>query len=412
MTLLVGIMLATLALVNALHAKSYLYPPVIFSAVWAFLLVGLALSGQVFYHLSFLVLVIFFLGALAFSFGGWTALIITLNKTTDMTTASPRYGRRFVEIALNWGLAAQLVIAPFYFHQLKTMSSLSGAESLMVGIRFMTVFGTGKEASFGVFAYIVALVTFLALIAYYECDDTAAKQIRASLYILVAIAYQLMSASRTGAVLAVISLAIISVIKNGRIRLRTVVVGVVVFLLVFSIPAVLLKKGGSLEQTVAENFYSIAESVRNYTLPSLVAFDQTLTTAEPASKPLSFRFFYALAQSLGANIDVPSPILDYAFTPIPTNVYTTYYYYYSDFGLAGTAIVMFALGILCTFVYLYAMSGEPRGVFLYALVAGSLILSGLNEPFLFAASFWIQAVLFVFIIYSPMLNRMFRTGEN
>jgi len=142
MTLLVGIMLATLALVNALHAKSYLYPPVIFSAVWAFLLVGLALSGQVFYHLSFLVLVIFFLGALAFSFGGWTALIITLNKTTDMTTASPRYGRRFVEIALNWGLAAQLVIAPFYFHQLKTMSSLSGAESLMVGIRFMTVFGT------------------------------------------------------------------------------------------------------------------------------------------------------------------------------------------------------------------------------------------------------------------------------
>jgi oligosaccharide repeat unit polymerase len=404
-------MLACLSIMNYVHSKSYLYPPVIFSTVWAFLLLGLVLSGQVFYPLSFLALTIFFFGALAFSIGGLTALHITTHQRSADTVFSLDYGKSFINKVLNLGLVAQLAIAPLYFRQLKAMSSQSGAESLMVGVRLLTVLGTGKEASFGVFAYLIAIVTFLALVAFYECDDTFANRARAALYILIALVYQIMSASRTGAVLAVISLVIIAIIKSGRIRLRTAVAGVVVFLLVFSIPAVLLNKGGSLEQTVAENFYGIAESVRNYTLPSLVAFDQTLVAAEPSGKLLSFRFFYALAHALGAKIDVPSPILEYTYTPLPTNVYTMYYFFYSDFGLAGTAIVMFALGILCTCVYLYAMNGEPRGVFLYAMVAASLILSGLNEPFLSAASFWIQAVLFVFIIYCPMLNRMFRTAE-
>jgi len=407
MTVLVCIMLTCLAIMSFVYAKSYLYPPVVFSAVWAVLLFGLAISGSVFYPLSYLALAIFFIGAAAFCCGGMTTLMIVAHQEPNITNSSRKFGRAFVERVLNFALLAQVVIAPLYWRKLKYISSLSDIDNLLVGLRVQSSFQeVGERVGLGIFAYIVAMMTILTLIAVYESDSSPFKRARASLYIMVTLAFQLLTAARGGAALLVISLFIIVVIKTGKVRLRNIAFGILAFLIVFSIPAVILNKGGSLEASVAENISSLSVSFRDYTLPSLVAFDRTLAVGESTGSLRSFRSIFSIANAFGAKINLPPDILEYTLTPIPTNLYTLYYYYYLDFGFTGCIILMFVLGMLCTFVYQYAISGEPSGVILYSLIASSLIMSGLSEAFLCSASFWIQAILIVTIIYSRRLNSM------
>lgn len=405
-------MLAMLALLNALQAKSCLYPPALFSAAWAALLLGLAISGSVFYPLSFLALAIFFTGAAAFSCGGLAMQIIVSRQQPNNTSSSREYCRAFVDRVLNLVLLAQVVIGPLYWQKLKYISSLSGVDNLLVGLRLQASLpDAGERVGLGVFAYVIAMMTFLTLIAVYEADASPFKRTRASLYVILTLVYQLLTAARTGAAVLVISLFIIVVIKTGKIGLRNAAIGILAFLVVFSIPAVLLNKGGSLELSVAENISSLAVSIRDYTLPSLVAFDQSLAAGNPDGTLRSFRSVFSIANAFGAKIDLPPDILEFTLTPIPTNVYTLYYFYYADFGFTGCAIFMFALGMLCTFVYQYAMSGEPRWAILYGMMASSLILSGFSEPFLSSFSYWIQAILLVTVVYSKTLNRMLCANE-
>jgi len=412
MTSLTCILLICLASLNFLHTRSCLYPPTLFSAVWAVLLFGLALSGNDFYPLSFLALAIFFIGAAAFSCGGLSAMTIATLQDTKKAISARDYGSAFVDRVLNLTLLAQVIIAPLYWQKLKAVSSLSGVDNLLVGIRIQASFpDAGERVGLGIFAYIVAIMTFLTLVAVYESDTSPFKRYRAASYVMLTLVYQLVSAARTGAALLVISLFIIVVIKTGTLKLKHFALGGLVFLLVFSIPAVILNKGGSLELSVSENISSLAISLRDYALPSLVAFDQSLTAGEPARSLRSFRSIFSIANAFGAKIDLPPDILEFTLTPIPTNVYSLYYYYYADFGMAGCAVLMFALGMLCTFVYLYAVSGDAPGVILYGLMAASLVLSGFSESFLSSASLWIQAVLIISIIYSKTLNGMSAHGS-
>jgi len=405
-------MLALLALFNFFQARSCLYPPTIFCSVWAMLLIGLTISGTTFYPLSFLALTIYFIGAVSFVCGGITAQILATHKESELTDRFSQNDKSFVNHVLNWVLLAQVVIAPLYWQKLKSVSSLSGVDNLLIGLRIQTSApDAGERVGLGIFAYLVAMMTFLTLIAVYEADSTPFKRYRACLYATIALGYQMITAARTGAVLLLISLTIISIIKAGKIKWKFATIGVFVFLLVFSIPAVLLNKGGGLELTVGENISSIAVSLRDYTLPSLVAFDRTITSPNQPSGMISFRSIFSIANAFGARINLPPDVLEYTLTPIPTNVYTLYYHYYSDFRLTGTMIVLFVLGMISTFLYLNAMTGNPRGVILYGIMAACLILSGFTEHFLTSASYWIQAILIVSTIYSKTLNRIFCPHE-
>ena len=51
-------------------AKNFLYPPALFTGVWLLSLIGVALSGNTFYAVSTGALLVYFIGALAFSIGG------------------------------------------------------------------------------------------------------------------------------------------------------------------------------------------------------------------------------------------------------------------------------------------------------------------------------------------------------
>jgi len=59
---------------NYAIAKNFLYPPAIFSGVWLFSLLGLALAGGLFNPVSIGALAVYWVGGLAFSVGGVLAM--------------------------------------------------------------------------------------------------------------------------------------------------------------------------------------------------------------------------------------------------------------------------------------------------------------------------------------------------
>src|SRR5207247_643534 len=82
-----------------------------------------------------------------------------------------------------------------------------------------------------------------------------------------------------------------------------------------------------------------------------------------------------------------------------TNVYSIYFAYYPDYGLAGASIIMLVLGAILTRVYQKAIRGNPRALVLYASVFSGILLSGFSEYFLLTINFWVKAVVYTTAIY-------------
>ena len=107
-----------------------------------------------------------------------------------------------------------------------------------------------------------------------------------------------------------------------------------------------------------------------------------------------------LANVFGAKIYVPALILDDTDTPAPTNVYTMYFTYYSDFGSPGVMVIMLALGGIHALVYHTARRGHPLSIILYGFLLASLLLTNANDPFLTGLSSWLQITVISLAIYS------------
>ena len=127
----------------------------------------------------------------------------------------------------------------------------------------------------------------------------------------------------------------------------------------------------------------------------------------PIDTGLTFRFFAVLANVFGANIHVPQFSRPETDTPIPTNVYTIYFPYYSDFGILGVMVIMLTLGGMATLVYLAARRGHPPSVILYGLLLSGLLATNFTDPFLTALSTWLQAIVITLAIYSVPLILFF-----
>lgn len=380
--------------INHYISKSLLYPPTVFVMLWGAVLLLLILAGDFFYPLSDLAIYTFLAGSIAFTFGG--ALSRSLSRRPAVRNlSSVAYRRRFLDCSI----VGILILFPFYIIRLKELSALSGITDFWIGLRVQTSTGLKDELGFGIFSYFGAFLTFSGLAAFSETINSSYSKRKGIALVLLVFAYHMASAARTGAVVFLFSLACVSFLSSG-LKLKSSLISVVVFILVFIIPAVILGKGGSTDYGIYENFISLKENFQIYALGGPVAFSQSiLSSSGIESNYRSFSFFLNLFKALGFDVDVVSSNLDYITTPHLTNVYSIYFPYYYDFGFTGVIFVMTVLGFVLSVVYRHAKMGDPRFIFLYSLSFSSLLLSIFSEAFMTSLSYWIQAAFFAFIFY-------------
>ncbi len=404
MTLAAGIFLALLAAVNFRVRRSLFYPPALYSAWWAVLLIVLWLSGDVFYPLSLKTLAIYVLGAMAFTLGGLLRLLSHPSETPApaLTETQNRAAGRFLILS-----AVVLVVAfPFYWQRLQELHAASTYSDFWRGVRQQTSSDVPGDSPLGSFNYLLGVASFMAMVAVYQNDGSRKARIRTGLILAITLLYHLLTAARLGAMTTLFGVLVVSRIRSGRIHWKSWCVGAVLLAIVFTVPAVLLNKGGDPLKSLGENASGVLESLRHYTVSGLVAFNDVVDDASVLPPWLSFRFFLKLGHTIGMDVDVPPIILPFAPTPAPTNIYTIYASYLADFGLIGIGVLLCFHGFVITMLYQAATRGRPEAVILFGVAVAALVVSAAADGFLVALSYWIQAVLCTLAVYRwPLLAR-------
>ncbi|MHB1389944.1 MAG: O-antigen polymerase [Thermoleophilia bacterium] len=393
------IFMVILAAINYWVTRMLYCPPTFFALLWAVLLFALFLSGDFFYPIADVTLLLYSMGVFMFSIGGLLVFFLYPNRPRTNMSGNPRdfsFTNRFLDI----GLLILLLSLPFYWRYLQQLGTASGIEDFWIGLRLQTSSGEEGNAGFGIFGYLAAFSTFISLAAYYVNDGTLYQRFRAYALITVSLTYHVLTASRLGAMITIFGIVGVTLVHYGRIRIKSLIIGIIIFVLIFSVPAIILKKGGSTENDFSDNVVSLTESFKVYVLGGSVAMnDVVIDPASIDSNWRSLRFFTTIANRLGSNFYLPSSNLDYTLTPMPTNVYTIYFPYFQDYGWVGTALIMFILGALTTWVCILAINGDPQAAVFFGLIFGSLILSCATEPFMTSFSYWIQAYFFTFLLF-------------
>lgn len=383
-----------LVAINYRVSRSWLYPPVVFTLLWSVVLFFLILSGSFFYPISASALLVFLLGSLALSVGGIVSLARKANISTPVLSRGKWTGR-----VLDASLILLLIMLPFYVVTLRHLSSMSGVSDFWVGLRIQTSSGF-RGNGLGVFSYVIMLGNLASLAAVVQLTKSSYSKRKTYILLFVTFLYGIASAARTGTIMLLFSLVLILALRR-KLRVKTASLLAITLLVLFVLPAFFLGKGINKKDTILENVVSMRESMQIYFLAGPVAFDQaTFGSGEavPSGKSLIFfkRLFHAVGLTQSA---VPSIIYNYTYTPKLTNLYTVYFPYYSDFGLPGVGIAMFALGFILTTIYRAAAGGNPIFIILYSLGFSMLILTSGGDWFLTSVSVWIQATVFSFLLY-------------
>lgn len=162
--------------------------------------------------------------------------------------------------------------------------------------------------------------------------------------------------------------------------------------------AAMTSKGVSLKADFSANVSSVINSFIGYSLAPFVAFynlTEIFNGHDFGSN--TFRFFYALAHSLGLTSDEPvSLIREFSYVPQAVNVYTVYEVYFKDFRYVGVFIPpLFLIG----HYLLYSISQSRGGVFIFYYSASvyPLVMQFFQDQYFSLMSQWIQIIIWFFL---------------
>lgn len=411
MTLGCALLVSACAYANWWLFRSVLCPPVIFSGVWAAILFGLVLSGSDFYALGLTTLGLCLLSVLSFSVGCQLVPPLRRKVYRDLEARNTPFERTYLLRILDISLGLFVAALPLWWSGLNAISQASGDPNFLRSVRSEMVLSDTGGGTFGfeLVKYVLPILIVMTLIATVESYRGRERKWRIVAWTIVSLSYYLPTGSRLAAMVLLIGVLYAVSFSSGRLRLRTVLAVSLVFVSVFSLAAIQLGKGGSLDADIAENLSGVARSFRLYALGGIVACDQLIRTAAVTSggQIRSLRFFYLVGKALGVDVDVSRTVDLEVPTPDITNVYSIYYKYFDDFGWLGVGTIFVGLGALLRLLFNHALSGRPEAMVLSSLGCAYLVATCVGDPFLLGLSSCIQATAEVFLVYSfsRMLGR-------
>lgn len=406
MGLLFTILLGGIVWLNYLFHRRLMAPPVLFSLLWA-VSVGLhslfsvtLLDGL--YPISIPTLLLFTGGVLVFSLGGM--LYLLYNKPDFNTTADThRLSLDFPPFSFLFRLSLILICVvtlPFFIQKAIELFVKSQAENFFVGLRSELSYG---EEGLGPLKYIVNFSIFVYGICQIEQlrFPTMRNKVIMIVSLLLAIIYAIFFTGRTYFIMLLAMYVTIQMIYNHKYNFRRLLyIGPTVIIL-FTVIGLVYDKGGSLDEHFASNLKTSSQNTALYFSGSLSAFDWEVNHnfSVTYNGQNSLRFFYVIAAALGLTSPLTfndSIVQEFVFIPYETNVFTIYSPYVRDFGYAYPLFVLFAIGLLQTWLYAKALNtGSPRFAIYSSLLMYPLVMSFFQDQYFSLLSVWLQSVAII-----------------
>ncbi len=365
MSVIVLMLLALLAGLNYRACRDFRYPPVLMSALWLFAMTLYYVSPLKINSIGILTALVFVSTIIAFSGGAFLTLALAENshrghfsQSTSLAFPSMRPQLKKLLLALS------VAFLPLMVEKAIELVSQSGSEIFFVGLRSeLLAEGSSGWGHLGN-AYLLSWFTTFV----YAIEPRTSRREKVEYYISQALsfAYAFLTTGRTS-ILLVLAVLTGIYLMQGKFRVRTFILCVVVFLISFAFLGVALLKGGDPDTSVTENVSSIGDSLLTYAEGPIAAFDQVVRKDAPLEYgknmfigPLNmFRRWTGKA--------ILSPIQEEVDVPFPTNVYTGIQPVYKDFGVIGVVITFAVLGAAWTCFYLKGLAGDRLSVFCYSL---------------------------------------------
>src|ERR1700733_3016574 len=307
---------AILSFVNLRLAGSMMHPAFVFCTMWTGSLALLWALSDVFYPVSAGSLTYFFLGALAFSVGGFVALLPNLGTFVKRSRPVPAEDRRVVQFALDIGLVLAVAALPIYFRYMRELAVFAkrkGSDWQQMRRGIIAAANLPGGGGFRIEPMLLPIFLALALLAFYEYDGGRVRRWRTYLFILIAVGFASSSSGRSEVLLLMVGLVAIAWTKWDPPQLKLISTGAFAFLLLFGANQILLEKmNASSRASLSENLPVVASGFASYAMGGIVGFDYAMKhpgVIENGWRPT--RLVTSVLNKLGGNYREPSHDLAY-----------------------------------------------------------------------------------------------------
>jgi oligosaccharide repeat unit polymerase len=387
------VVVIVLLLVNYWISRSILYPPFIFCFMWTLDLVVCRLHLIELDPIHAITLWVVSLGALVFTLGGLFSWLIPESAMRTRLVVAPKVRRTKLPKLLLIGTV--LLAFPYLLHHVAQEAAKGSGATILERARN----GSGDEGLTGrqqtdpIVIYFIPVTTFLAVLFLMEKRDR---------YFWVALTMaalaNFISGGRTGFLMLIAALSCVQLVKTGRLSFTAAAKILKIPIAIFMTLYVVLIFVNGKTSDVSGGVSSIALFfVVSYIVGPLAALDHVLQhPSEYLTAPNhTFEFLFKIASSLHLMQYTPPSLFDqFLAVPFPTNVYTIYKFYFTDFGIYGCFLCIFLIGFLQSSLYRKARTGSELGLFLFALSLYSLIMVIFDDLYFVNTGFYIRAAIF------------------
>lgn len=113
----------------------------------------------------------------------------------------------------------------------------------------------------------------------------------------------------------------------------------------------------------------------------------------------TFRFFFAILNRIGFDVEVVGLVKEFTYVPFPTNVYTVFRPYYEDFGVLFVLISQFFLGLLGGYFFRKSKNRSERFSIFYGLFIYAMSMQFFQDAFFSLLSTWIFYYILISLAY-------------
>ena len=384
-----------------LGRRRVLYPPFIYSAIWALDLVIFKVSPLELNEVHPITWWVITAGALVFSIGGWLtrfvprAVIVT--RVTEFSRPSAANLGRVILLSIC------ILAVPFMLRDVAQQGS-GGTGSTLAAARteYVELASEGKAADTvdSKLPLFSICVTIICLIEKRDKVFWAA--------FLVSMVCCVLTTGRTWILMLLAAVAVVSMLKNKKDNIT----GIFKYGLIPFLFFVVLFIGLIFSNKDVSNFRGNNEAVvQNFTLAYIVtpipALDYVLTHPSEYAHAANhtFSLFTYIAYQLGYEVKL-SPALDIPISvPWPTNVYTVYKFFFTDFGFLGRFIAFIVIGFCQSVIYRRAVAGGKISLYLCALLTFPTVMSIFDDQYTGIVFSLLKASVLA-VLYFCFLNRV------
>jgi oligosaccharide repeat unit polymerase len=380
--------LLALTVVNYRACRDLRYPPFLFSFLWLVVTTLYYFSPIPIDPIAFSTALIFVVVILSFTGGAWLAFLLRApgSPVRDGEVVRPAGGSSHPRIR-GILLFASVCLLPVLIAKAMQLADQSGFVNFFSGLRG-ELLSTGSSG-YGFLGNASMLSYFTTFV--YAIDRSNSKRERLEYYLSLAVSsvYAVLSTGRTHFFLIIVVLTGIGSMRKG-VRIRRLAAGAAVLLLCFGLFGISLGKGGDLEASWSENLSSLQESLLQYALGPLPAFDRVVRTDAGLEYGRNvFLDVLNLSRRLVGR-PVVSPIQKEVAVPFPSNVYTAIQPVYLDFGILGVVLAFALIGAASTYFYLEAIAGNRLFILYYSLSLVPLLYSTFSDQYFAPMLSWFK----------------------